>query len=50
MDVQYASYLLGRHVATVSEVAYMVGFASPASFSVSFPRLFGFATSKVAEA
>ncbi|MEO6980090.1 MAG: ATP-binding protein, partial [Mucilaginibacter sp.] len=48
--LQYAHNLLERRVATVSEVAYMVGFGSPASFSVSFSRHFGFAPSKVAEA
>ena len=48
--LQYAHDLLERRVATVSEVAYMVGFGSPASFSASFSRHFGFAPSKVAEA
>ncbi|MCR8557842.1 response regulator [Mucilaginibacter sp. BJC16-A38] len=47
--LQYAHDLLERRVATVSEVAYMVGFGSPASFSASFSRHFGFAPSKVAE-
>jgi signal transduction histidine kinase/CheY-like chemotaxis protein len=45
--LQYAHDLLERRVATVSEVAYMVGFGSPASFSASFSRHFGFAPSKV---
>lgn len=45
--LQYAHNLLERRVATVSEVAYMVGFGSPASFSASFSRHFGFAPSKV---
>jgi CheY-like chemotaxis protein len=48
--LQYAHDLLERRVATVSEVAYMVGFGSPASFSASFSRHFGFAPSKVTEA
>lgn len=48
--LQYAHDLLERRVATVSEVAYMVGFSSPASFSASFSRHFGFAPSKVTEA
>ncbi|MEZ2337629.1 ATP-binding protein [Mucilaginibacter sp. RCC_168] len=48
--LQYAHDLLERRVATVSEVAYMVGFGSPASFSASFSRHFGFAPSKVIEA
>jgi signal transduction histidine kinase/DNA-binding response OmpR family regulator len=40
--LQYAHDLLERRAATVSEVAYMVGFSSPASFSASFSRHFGF--------
>lgn len=48
--LQYAHDLLERRAATVSEVAYMVGFGSPASFSTSFSRHFGFAPSKVIEA
>lgn len=40
--LQYARNLLERRVATVAEVAYMVGFSSPASFSASFSRHFGF--------
>lgn len=47
--LQYAHDLLERRVTTVSEVAYMVGFSSPASFSASFSRHFGFAPSKVVE-
>ncbi|WDF78796.1 ATP-binding protein [Mucilaginibacter sp. KACC 22773] len=45
--LQYAHNLLQRRVATVSEVAYMVGFSSPASFSASFSRHFGFAPKTV---
>lgn len=45
--LQYAHDLLERRVATVSEVAYMVGFSSPASFSTSFSRHFGFAPKTV---
>lgn len=40
--LQYAHDLLQRHTATVAEVAYQVGFSSPASFSASFSRHFGF--------
>jgi len=47
--LQYAHDLLERRVATVSEVAYMVGFGSPASFSSSFSRHFGFPPKKVSE-
>ncbi|SDP76197.1 Signal transduction histidine kinase [Mucilaginibacter sp. OK268] len=45
--LQYAHDLLERRVATVSEVAYMVGFGSPASFSTSFSRHFGFSPKAV---
>jgi AraC-like DNA-binding protein len=45
--LQYAHNLLQRRVATVAEVAYMVGFSSPASFSASFSRHFGFAPKTV---
>jgi DNA-binding response OmpR family regulator len=45
--LQYAYDLLKRRVATVAEVAYMVGFSSPASFSTSFTRHFGFAPKTV---
>ncbi|MEO6850330.1 MAG: helix-turn-helix transcriptional regulator, partial [Mucilaginibacter sp.] len=47
--LQYAHDLLLRQVATVAEVAYMVGFGSPASFSTSFSRHFGFPPSRVVE-
>ncbi|RYY57285.1 MAG: response regulator, partial [Chitinophagaceae bacterium] len=40
--LQYAHDLLAGHAATVSEVAYKVGFSSPASFSTSFSRHFGY--------
>jgi signal transduction histidine kinase/DNA-binding response OmpR family regulator len=40
--LQYAHDLLQRRTATVAEVAYQVGFSSPASFSASFSRHFGF--------
>ncbi|MBS1526222.1 MAG: response regulator [Bacteroidetes bacterium] len=40
--LQYAHNLLQRQVATVAEVGYMVGYSSPASFSASFSRHFGF--------
>lgn len=45
--LQYAHGLLQRRIATVAEVAYMVGFSSPASFSASFSRHFGFAPKTV---
>lgn len=45
--LQYAHDLLQRRIATVGEVAYMVGFSSPASFSASFSRHFGFAPKTV---
>ncbi|MFC0512845.1 ATP-binding protein [Mucilaginibacter angelicae] len=45
--LQYAHELLQRRVATIAEVAYMVGFSSPASFSASFSRHFGFAPKTV---
>lgn len=45
--LQRALDLLTRNVATVSEVAYMVGFGNPASFSTSFSRHFGYAPSEV---
>jgi len=47
VKLQYAHNLLERRVATVAEVAYMVGFSSPASFSASFSRHFGFAPKTV---
>jgi signal transduction histidine kinase/DNA-binding response OmpR family regulator len=47
--LQYANDLLKRRVATIAEVAYMVGFSSPASFSASFSRHFGFPPSKIAK-
>lgn len=40
--LEHAHYLLSKKTATVAEVAYMVGFSSPASFSTSFSRHFGF--------
>jgi signal transduction histidine kinase/AraC-like DNA-binding protein len=46
--LQYAHELLQRRVATIAKVAYMVGFSSPASFSASFSRHFGFAPKTVA--
>ena len=43
-----AHALLLAQVATVSEVAYQVGFNSPAHFSTSFSKQFGYAPSEVA--
>ncbi|QHT71497.1 response regulator [Rhodocytophaga rosea] len=40
--LQHALTLLTHNVASVSEVAYQVGFANPASFSASFSRHYGF--------
>ena len=40
--LQYAHNLLQRQAATVAEVGYMIGYSSPASFSASFSRHFGF--------
>ena len=40
--LQYAHDLLERQVASVAEVGYIVGYSSPASFSSSFSRHFGF--------
>lgn len=45
--LQRALDLLTRNVATISEVAYLVGFSNPASFSTSFSRHFGYAPSEV---
>ncbi|MFT4205060.1 MAG: response regulator [Chitinophagaceae bacterium] len=46
--LEHAHHLLRERAATVSEVAYMVGFSNPASFSASFSRHFGFPPSEVA--
>ena len=45
--LQYAYDLLKNGVGTVAEVAYKVGFSSPASFSTSFSHHFGFSPKKV---
>ncbi|MFT4094048.1 MAG: ATP-binding protein [Niabella sp.] len=45
--LEHAHQLLRERIATVSEVAYRVGFSSPASFSASFSRHFGFPPSEV---
>lgn len=47
--LQYAHNLLLQQTMTVAEVAYLVGFSSPASFSVSFSRHFGFPPKKAGE-
>jgi DNA-binding response OmpR family regulator len=44
--LQRAHELLVGGVATVSEVAYQVGYGSPANFSTSFSRHFGYAPSE----
>jgi DNA-binding response OmpR family regulator len=46
--LQHAFELLKQKVGTVSEVAYMVGFSNPNSFSTSFSKHFGFAPSEAA--
>ncbi|SDI67687.1 response regulator [Mucilaginibacter sp. P25] len=45
--LQHAHDLLARRTATIAEVAYQVGFSSPASFSASFSRHFGFSPKQV---
>lgn len=40
--LHYAHDLLRRRAASIAEVAYKVGFSSPASFSASFSKHFGF--------
>ena len=47
LRLEYALKLLTQQVASVSEVAYQVGFANPASFSASFSRHFGFSPNQV---
>jgi len=46
--LQRAFHLLKNKACTVSEVAYMVGFSNPNSFSTSFSKHFGFAPSEAA--
>jgi DNA-binding response OmpR family regulator len=46
--LQRAFELLKQKACTVSEVAYMVGFSNPNSFSTSFSKHFGFAPSEAA--
>ncbi len=45
--MQYAYGLLRQRIATVSEVAYKVGYGNPANFSTTFSRHFGFPPSEV---
>jgi signal transduction histidine kinase/DNA-binding response OmpR family regulator len=45
--LQRAHELLKQKAGTVSEIAYMVGFSNPNSFSTSFSKYFGFAPSEV---
>lgn len=47
--LQRAFALLKQKAGTVSEVAYMVGFSNPNSFSTSFSKHFGFAPSEAAD-
>ncbi|MFT4024843.1 MAG: helix-turn-helix domain-containing protein [Flavihumibacter sp.] len=47
--LEHARHLLRHKTATVSEVANRVGFGSPASFSASFSRHFGFPPSEAAQ-
>jgi signal transduction histidine kinase/DNA-binding response OmpR family regulator len=46
--LQRAFDMLKQKAGTVSEVAYMVGFSNPNSFSTSFSKHFGFAPSEAA--
>jgi signal transduction histidine kinase/DNA-binding response OmpR family regulator len=48
MRLQQALTLLRARAGTVSEVAYQVGFGSPAHFSTAFSRQFGYPPSEVA--
>ncbi|MBT3254644.1 MAG: response regulator [Candidatus Marinimicrobia bacterium] len=41
-----AANLLEQHVATVTEIAYMVGFQNPAHFATSFKKQYGVSPSK----
>jgi AraC-like DNA-binding protein len=45
--LEHALTLLRGNVGTVAEVAYQVGFSSPANFSTSFSRHFGYPPSQV---
>lgn len=47
LRLRRAHVLLAARAGTVSEVAYQVGFNSPAHFSTSFSRQFGYAPSEV---
>jgi len=47
LRLQRAHVLLAARVGSVSEVAYQVGFNSPAHFSTSFSKQFGYAPSEV---
>lgn len=47
--LQRAFELLKQKAGTVSEIAYMVGFSNPNSFSTSFSKYFGFAPSEAAD-
>ena len=40
--MEHAHYLLKNNVATIAEVAYIVGFAAPSAFTTAFSRYFGF--------
>jgi len=44
-----AANLLEQHTATVTEIAYMVGFQNPAHFATSFKKEFGVSPSKYKE-
>jgi AraC-like DNA-binding protein len=45
--LEYAMDLLKKNVGTVSEIAYRVGFSSPAYFTKCFTEDFGMAPSQV---
>ncbi|UOQ69008.1 ATP-binding protein [Hymenobacter volaticus] len=44
--LQRAQELLAANVGTVAEVAYLVGFSNPSTFSTSFSRHFGYAPAR----
>jgi len=49
MRLERASQLLRAHVGTVSEIAYSVGFKSPAHFSRVFRQAYGVSPSEVVD-
>ncbi len=45
--MEHAVYLLKNRIATIAEVAYMVGFSTPSAFTTSFSRQFGYPPSEI---